>query len=151
MNLHMNWASLMVACLITTCACGEARAEKVPLSKAELEETATHIVVGKVQAIYSRSERKGGYQYTHYLAEVQIEKLEKGEGPQDLICVRYFDITWKGPGQPPPGPGGHSPRPAIGESFRLYLARNAYDGFTRDNDDGGYNVIYGNGVQPAAE
>jgi len=27
----------------------------------------------------------------------------------------------------------------------IYLAKNAYDGFTRDNHDGGFNVIGANG------
>jgi hypothetical protein len=125
-----------------------ALAEKVPLTTQELEETATHIVVGEVQAIYSRQEKRGDYQYTHYVAEVKIEKVEKGEGPSKLMYVRYFDIAWRGAGQMPPGPGGHFPVPATKESYRFYLAKNAYDGFTKENHDGGYNVIYGNGIQP---
>jgi hypothetical protein len=127
---------------------GNVRAEKAPLSRKELQDTATHIVVGKVRAIYSRSERKGNYEYARHVAEVKIDKMEKGEGPKDLIYIRFFDITWKGPGQMPPGPSGHYPRPEPGSTYRFYLAQNAYDGFSHDNNDGGFNVIYGNGVQP---
>ena len=65
-------------------------AEKRPYSKKELEETATHIVVGKVQAIYSRTVREGNYEYVHKVAEVKIEKLEKGKGRAlfHLVAVR---------------------------------------------------------------
>jgi hypothetical protein len=62
--------------------------EKRPYSKKELEETATHIVVGKVQTIYSRTARDGNYEYVHKGAEVKIEKLEKGKGPAGLVYVR---------------------------------------------------------------
>ena len=124
-------------------------AEKRPLTKKELEVTATHIVIGKVQSIYSRKERKGNYEYTRYVAEVKIEKSEKGRGPEKLIYVRFFTISWKGIGRMPPGPGGHYPRPIVGESYRFYLAQNAYDGFSKDGSkDGGFNAIYGNGIQP---
>jgi len=34
-------------------------AAKAPSSKEQLEKTATHIVVGKVQAVYSYKEREG--------------------------------------------------------------------------------------------
>jgi hypothetical protein len=125
-------------------------AEKRPLSKIELEETATHVVVGKVQATYSRKQRTGNYEYTRYLAEVKIDKQEKGEGPDDLIYVRYFTISWQGAGHMPPGPSGHYPLPKQGGTYRFYLSRKAYDGFSLNgNKDGGYNVVYRNGAQPA--
>ena len=56
---------------------------KAPSSKQQLETIATHIVVGKVQAVYSYKEREGirlvsGYEYDQKVAEVKIEKVEKG-------------------------------------------------------------------------
>lgn len=124
-------------------------AEKAPYSNEKLKETATHIVVGKVQAIYTRTERKGYYAYVRKVAEVKIEKLEKGKGPSGLVYARYFDRVWKGKGPVPPGGGSYWPQPKEGESYRFYLARNAYDGWSRGgSQDGGYNVIYVNGVQP---
>lgn len=150
MGRPLSWTWwLKVSIVVAIVSFGDsALAEKAPLSKKELEETATHIVVGKVQAIYSRQEQRGDYQYTHYVAEIKVDKVEKGEGPKELLYVRYLDIAWKGPGQVPPGPGGHYPVPKVAEDYRFYLARNAYDGFTRDNKDGGYNIIYGNGTEP---
>jgi hypothetical protein len=145
-NKRYVWWVLAVA--LTTVWSKNSFAEKAPLSKRELQDTATHIVVGDVQAIYSRTERKGDYEYLRHVAEVRIDKMEKGEGPGELIYVRFFDIVWKGVGQMPPGPSGHYPRPKRGDTYRFYLSQNAYDGFSRDNNDGGFNVIYGNGVQP---
>jgi len=124
-------------------------AEKAPYSRKQLESTATHIVVGKVQAIYSRTEREGNYEYVRKVAEVKMDKVEKGKGPTGLIYVRYFDRNWKGKGLVPPGGGAYWPQPKKGGSYRFYLARNAYDGWSKDeNQDGGYNVVYVNGIQP---
>jgi hypothetical protein len=109
-------------------------AAKAPSSKEQLEKIATHVVVGKVQAIYiySYKEREGipvlsGYEYDRKVAEVKIEKIEKGKIAESLIYVRYWSRKWKGLGLPPPG--GH-------------------DGWSKGSQDGGYNVVYVNGIQP---
>ena len=126
---------------------------KAPSSKQELETIATHIVVGKVQAIYSYKEREGiplvsGYEYDHKVAEVKIEKVEKGKISESLLYVRYWSRTWKGIGLPPPGGQSYENQPKKGQTCRFYLARNAYDGWSRkENNDGGYNVVYVNGIQ----
>lgn len=124
-------------------------AEKAPYTKKQLEAVATHIVVGKVQAIYMRRERNGNYEYVHKLAEVKIKNLEKGKGPAGLVYIRYFDRNWKGQGVVPPGGGSYYPQPKEGRTYRFYLARNAYDGWSLQGpQDGGYNVVYVNGIQP---
>ena len=126
---------------------------KAPSSKKELETLATHIVVGKVQAVYSYKEREGiplvsGYEYDHKVAEVKIEKVEKGKISESLVYVRYWSRTWKGIGLPPPGES-YENQPKKDQTCRFYLARNAYDGWSRQgNNDGGYNVVYVNGIQP---
>ena len=129
-------------------------AAKAPSSKEQLEEIATHVVVGKVQAIYSYKEREGipvlsGYEYDHKVAEVKIEKVEKGKMSESLVYVRYWSRKWKGLGLPPPGGQSYENQPRKGQACRFYLAKNAYDGWSKDeNQDGGYNVIYVNGIQP---
>ena len=145
--MHMNRITLLLVAACLMIPTESARAEKAPLSKKQLEKTATHIVVGKVKAIYSRLEREGWYEYKRYVAEVDVSKHEKGDEEAKIMYVRYFDVRWKGLGPMPPGPGGHWPAPEVGESYRFYLAKNAYDGFASKNDDGGFNVIYGNGIQ----
>ena len=127
---------------------------KAPSSKLELETIATHIVVGKVQAVYSYKKREGiplvsGYEYDHNVAEVKIEKVEKGKISESLVYVRYWSRTWRGIGLPPPGGQSYENQPKKDQTCRFYLARNAYDGWSRQgNNDGGYNVVYVNGIQP---
>ena len=127
---------------------------KAPSSKKELETLATHILVGKVQAVYSYKDREGirlvsGYEYDHKVAEVKVEKVEKGKISESLVYVRYWSRTWKGIGLPPPGGQSYENQPKKDQTCRFYLARNAYDGWSRQgNNDGGYNVVYVNGIQP---
>ena len=135
--------------LLLTCP---ALAEKAPSSQKQLESIATHIVVGKVQAIYTRTEREGNYEYVRKVAEVKLDRLENGKGPSGVIHVRYFDRHWKGKGLVAPGGGSYSPQPKKGGTYRFYLARNAYDGWSAEGTkDGGYNVVYVNGVQPVKQ
>ena len=83
------------------------------------------------------------------MAEVQVAAVEKGEGIRldRPLYVRFWTRGWKGRGYPPPGTSGHSGLPREGASVRLYLARNAYDGFGTERHDGGYDVIGVNGIQ----
>lgn len=124
-------------------------AEKAPLSPEELRSTATHVVTGQVTAIYSRNEDAGDWRYTKYVAEIRVGECEKGEGIKkgELIYVRYWHRSWIGKGEIPPSTVGHSGLPRSSDQVRVYAARNAYDGFTFDNKDGGLNVIGGNGFE----
>lgn len=124
-------------------------AEKANMSPESLRRVATHVVVGKVAAIYQRSRDGGGWRYTHYVAEVAVKECEKGEGLEagGLVYVRYWTREWRGWGEQPASTIGHRGLPAEGDTLRIYLARNAYDGFTEDNKDGGLNVIGANGFE----
>ena len=130
------------------------QAAKAPASKQQLESIATHIVVGKVQAIYSYKEREGiplvsSYEYDRKVAEVKIENVEKGKISESLVYVRYWSRKWKGVGLPPPGRQSYENQPKKDQAYRFYLAKNSYDGLSqKDNKDGGYNVVYVNGIQP---
>jgi hypothetical protein len=141
--------ALAVVVLVGGTLVAALRAEKVPLSSEELRELATHVVVGHVQQVFTRSEKQGPWQYTRYLAELRVTKIEKGQGPapEEMLYVRYWQRDWKGQGQPPPGTIGHRGLPMPGQDLRIYLARKAYDGFG-ENQDGGYNVIGANGFEP---
>jgi hypothetical protein len=125
------------------------RAEKAGYSLDQLREVATHIVVGKVIAIYKRTTTDNEHEYTNYVAEIQISKCEKGDElePGDLVYARYWRSAWLPGVTPLPGTSGHTGLPAEGETLRVYLAQNAYDGFTKGNDDGGFNVIGTNGFE----
>ena len=93
-----------------------------------------------------------GYEYDHKVAEVKIEKVEKGKISESLVYVRYWSRKWMGIGLPPPGGQSFSPQPEKGQMCRFYLAKNSYDGLSeKGNQDGGYNVVYVNGVEPIKE
>ena len=140
--------SLLVA-LLSAVLVSPAGAEKVNMSPEDLAETATHIVTGRVVAVYERTETDEHYKTTHYVAEVRADEVEKGDGIEKdgLVYVRYWRRAWIGKGNPPPGTGGHRGLPEAGDSVRIYLARNAYDGFDPNNNDGGFNVIGANGFE----
>lgn len=122
-------------------------AEKVDMSAERLLKTATHVVTGQVTGIYERTETKGDWSYTRYVAETRVDECEKGGGIKkgDLVYARYWRRAWIGKGRVPPSTAGHRGLPGHGDSIRVYLARNAYDGFRFDNKDGGFNVIGANG------
>jgi hypothetical protein len=124
------------------------RAEKVNMSPEELRETATHVVTGKVAAVYARTAKEGDWEVTRYVAEVRVDKSEKGDGiaKGDLVYARYWQRGWIGKGQQPPSTSGHRGIPSEGQTLRIYLSRNAYDGFG-ETKDGGLNVIGANGFE----
>ena len=128
-----------------------AAAEKVDTPPAGLLKESTHAVVAKVAAIYTRTVREDKWDVTRYVAEVRVETVEKGDGivTSDPLYVRYWTRTFAGPGTQPPSTAGHRGIPKEGDRVRIYLAKNAYDGFDPDNKDGGYNVLGANGFQPA--
>lgn len=123
-------------------------AEKVDLTPEQLRETATHIIVGAVVQVYERKETGKDWNTTHYLAEIRTREIEKGDGIKkgDLVYIRYWKRTWVGAGAPPPDTAGYRGLPKSGESLRIYMARNGYDGFGTTSD-GGYNVIGANGFE----
>ena len=145
----------LVAVFLVLAVTAAARAEKVPLSPEELRATATHVVVGQVTAVYTRAETSGDWQYTHYVAEVRVSETEKGDGLKkgEPVYVRYWQRQWISRQKQPPSTNGHRGLPNQGDTIRVYVARNAYDGFGNTND-GGFNVIGANGfeaVKPAAD
>jgi len=124
-------------------------AEKARMSPEAMWKIATHVVTADVVAIYARATPEGLYSVTRYVAEVRVREIEKGEGigKDAPIYVRYWTQKWIGPGPAPLGTSGHRGLPSAGETHRIYLARNAYDGFTDKNNDGGFNVILANGFE----
>ena len=80
---------------------------------------------------------------------MKVEKVEKGKISESLVYVRYWIRAWKGIGMPPPGGQSYHPQPKKDQLFRFYIAKNSSDGLSeKDNQDGGYNVVYVNDAQP---
>lgn len=121
--------------------------EKADLSPEQLLATATHVVVGRVEQVWTRAEERGSWDVTHYVAELRAESVEKGEGiaPGSLVYARYWTKRWDALfSAPPPDTNGHRGLPAAGDRVRVYLAKDAYDGFGTTKD-GGFTVIGANG------
>jgi hypothetical protein len=126
-------------------------AEKVNMPPSALRRIATDVVVGKVVAISQRTATEGDWRVTRYTAQVKVLATEKGSTLKKgrLFSARYWHRSWAGLQRVAPlGTDGYRGLPSEGETLRIYLARNAYDGFTYDNHDGGYNVIGANGFEP---
>ncbi|MDA8823486.1 hypothetical protein N9N41_03235 [Opitutales bacterium] len=74
MNVLNRGNTILYSFILTIFFCSSlCQAAKAPSSKDQLEEIATHIVVGEVQAVYSYKEREGlplvsGYEYDHKVA-----------------------------------------------------------------------------------
>jgi hypothetical protein len=138
----------LVALAVVAVVSSSVAAEKVDMSKERLASTATHVVVAKVAAVYTRTVREEGWKVTHHVAEVRVEAVEKGEGiaTSDPLYVRYWTREWLGKGMPV-STSGHRGIPQEGARVRIYLAKNAYDGFATENKDGGFNVIGANGFE----
>ncbi len=127
------WLVLVAACLVS-----QARGEKRPMTAKEMTELATHIVVGKVTAIYSFETKDADWQTWNYVAEVAVNGVEKGTGvePGQLVYVRYWQRAWINPKPQPPGTNGHTGLAAVGQTARYYLVNKGYDG-AGENTDGG--------------
>ena len=77
-GLPRSLSPLGYVCIGILLFAAHANAEKAPSSQKQLESIATHIVVGKVQAIYTRTEREGNYEYVRKVAEVKITLTGQG-------------------------------------------------------------------------
>ena len=114
---------------------------EVPLrSPKELRDGATHIVVGRVQKVYASTSRDKDWETTDYVAEIAVEKVEKGGAlkPGELVFARYWHVSWLGPDPPPPHAGGHH-SVAKGDHVRAFLVQN--------KQDNGLDAILPNGFE----
>ena len=127
MKKNMNKRSLIIGLTAAIALAPALWAIGPKLTPQQLREMATHVVTGKVDAIYERTEKKGDWEYTHYIAEIRISDSEKGEGIRkgDLLYVRYWQRGWRGDGPVPPSGMGYRGLPAEGDSIRVYLEREA--------------------------
>jgi hypothetical protein len=109
-----------------------------------LFKAATHVVNGQVGRIYSSTETSGNFVFTHSVAAVSVESVDKGSGIADspLIYVRFWHKRWIGQGNPPPDHYGHRGVPKTGDEVRVYLQAQA---------DGGLDVARPNGFEAAKE
>jgi hypothetical protein len=130
------------------CLTSAAFGAKMIMSPAKMRNMATHVIVGDVVRIYHHDQTTHDKSITNYVAEIRTKDIEKGEGLQngDLVYARYWSSRWLPTAKPVPGQLGYRRLPKEGETLRVYLARNAYDGagYTRD---GGFNVLFADGFE----
>ena len=123
--------------------------EKAAMTPEAMRKLATHVVQGEVLRIYETKEVDGPWEYTRYIAEMKVGEVEKGKGvaADDLVYPRWFHRSWRRGVAPPSGSGHYGWVPRVGQTARAYLAKNATDGFTRENFDGGFSVLVPNGFE----
>ncbi len=82
---------------------GVVRAERVFLSDQQKKAEATHIITGLVRAVYAREAKTTlygeGTLETHFLIEIEVQGVEKGEGLKkgDLVYARLLatEKAWR--------------------------------------------------------
>src|SRR6516225_2230334 len=115
--------SLFGSAFLLTLALATAHAAKPATPKAQLEKEATHILLGKVQSISFSRNTADQWEITIYIAEIKVDKVEKGSGVNagDVVQVRYVSNAWRGASPPPEGDSGHRPTPKQDDYVRVYL------------------------------
>jgi hypothetical protein len=148
LGFRMAWFPLLLLLTISTGANGE----RVDMPPAWLKKTATHVIIGTVTAVYESKVDDKEWSTTRYVAEVRIKTTEKGDGLNtgDLVYVRYWHRRWISAAPPQLNTNGHRGLPSPGQTLRIYLARNAYNGAGVSND-GGFDVVFANGFEKLNE
>ena len=140
----MKKNSLLLALVAVTALASAVRAIGPQWTPQQLREKATHVITGKADAIYKRTEEKGDWAYTYYIVEIRVDDSEKGEGigKDELFYAKYWRRSWIGDGRVPSSGMGHRGLPAEGDSLRVYLE---YD--TQNNNNGIFKVVGPNGFE----
>ena len=119
--------ALAVALVVVT----SASAEIPNQSKHDLHADATHALVGTVQRTYERKEQQGNFEYTYCVAEVAVERVDKGTdvAARDRVFVRYWRKKWTGEGRGLPDHYGHRNIPGSGDAVEVYVKGDRKTGF----------------------
>ena len=100
------------------------RAEVPKRSTDELKSDASHIVIGKVQAVYSTKRKSADWEDTDLVAQLTVLQVEKGTqlSPGDVVYSHYWNKKWTGKGDPEPHSTGHG-GVSKGDFVRAHLTR----------------------------
>jgi hypothetical protein len=113
-------------------------AEVPDMSLARMQEIASHIFTGKVVQIYAAVDRSTPSWETHLsVAEIRIDRIEKGKHDSRLAYVRFSTKRFVGGGAAPPGAYGQRGVPKVGAMVRAYVV---------GDEDGGFNALEPNGL-----
>ena len=129
------------ALLAVVAALGAATRADVPNPKpGQLRGKASHVVTGKVTAVYTRERKGDDFHDTEGVVEVAVTGVEKGDGvkPGDAVYARFHTRRWVGAGRPRQTTSAGHVVPGQDEQVRVYLARKA----------GRYDALLPNGFEP---
>lgn len=145
---YLRFRIVLSSLLVLLTVGSEAYGERVDMPREWLKNTATHVIIGTVTAVYESKVDDKEWATTRCVAEVRIKTAEKGAGlnTDDLVYVRYWHRRWISTSPPRPDTNGHRGLPSPGQTLRIYLARNAYNGAGTSND-GGFDVVFANGFE----
>src|SRR5262249_50423457 len=132
----MRLASCVILFLVAACPL---RAERPPQDKKE----ATDVVVGVIQKMtLNQKTFAGDGVLTTYVAEVKVDKVERGEGAKagDTVKVTWFRVT-KFPTRPIAGAAGHRYGVREDDMVRAYLVRGKGDLFDVIYNDQGMEKL----------
>lgn len=117
-------------------SCGLAQAEVPSMSPDVLKSESSHIVIGKIRAVYSSTEKSKKWENTNSVAEISVISVEKGADLHtgNVIYAHYWNQKWIGKGDQEPHSGGHD-GVSKGETVRAHLERK----------DGNFHVLLPNG------
>jgi hypothetical protein len=121
------------------------------MSPEQLRKESTHVVVGKVTEVYTSAPvKQGDGSTTHIVAQIEVQKVEKGGGLEvgKVVYARYWASKYIGKGTPPIGSGDqYSDYPKVGDRVRVYLSHNGKNFVADTRKDGGYDVMFPNGFE----
>jgi hypothetical protein len=114
------------------------RADEPNVKQGQLEEKATHVVIGTVKGVYAcekKKEKEKGV--TFYVIEIEVQDRWLGEGPKkgEVLYVRCWRMKEKS--KDPNANTGQAKIPVVSEHIRVYLKRGR---------DGGYDLLGSNGI-----
>lgn len=135
-----NLLALSLATILAAAFSAVAVAEIARLSPEELKEDADAIVVGKAAEVRAKTDRDAGWERTHGVVIVQVEKSEKGDklNAGDKVEIAFWTQRWVGRSSPPPYGSGHDV-PEVGAIVRAHL---------KVQKDGTYEALLPNGLVP---
>jgi hypothetical protein len=139
--MHVRWSiasSLVALLLIANVACGE-----IPkLSREELLSDASAAFTGKVVETYERVRKSETYEETSGVAEIAVERIEKGSdiAVGDRAFVRYWHKRWIGQGPSPPDHYGHWNIPSQGDVVSIFVRGDRKKGFDVLSPNGFFEV-----------
>lgn len=142
--MRNSWHLLAGAWLVSSGIplAGSVHAAEAPKSPGRLREEASHVVIGEVKDMTTRTEfsdiEEGGFDHAIWCT-ITVQTVEKGAGivPGDTIHVRCFRPKARWASFQWISLQGHQPIPEIGQTVRAYF-----------REDQQYSVVHPNGFAP---